>query len=138
MGKDAGEAPPDGAAGGSGGGRGGSCRCRCGAGRAVRLQCVAALVLGAAVLLSALFWLPPFAARGGDAEGPDPGGELGGECCRPLRDLGSCVYACGEPMSSLCFPGLGLLWTWVRTLNTGHFEGRIFDSVCTTSLVKML
>lgn len=38
----------------------------------VRLQCVAALVLGAAVLLSALFWLPPFAGRGNGAEGPDP------------------------------------------------------------------
>ncbi|XP_073353972.1 uncharacterized protein [Aegilops tauschii subsp. strangulata] len=35
------------------------------------LQCVAALVLGAAVLLSALFWLPPFAGRG--RRGPTPG-----------------------------------------------------------------
>jgi hypothetical protein len=117
MGKDAGEALPDGA---GGGGRGGSCCC--GAGRPVRLQCVAALALGVAVLLSALFWLPPFARPGGGAEGPDPGGELGGECCRPLRDLGSCVCACGEPMSSLCFPGLGLLWTWLHTPNTAHFE----------------
>ena len=45
----------------------------------VRLQCVAALVLGVAVLLSALFWLPPFAGRGGGKEGPDPGDEFGGE-----------------------------------------------------------
>jgi hypothetical protein len=47
----------------------------------VRLQCVAALVLGAAVLLSALFWLPPFAGRGrGDGEdAPDPGAVFRGE-----------------------------------------------------------
>jgi hypothetical protein len=45
----------------------------------VQLQCVAALVLGVAVLLSALFWLPPFAGRGGGKEGPDPGDEFGGE-----------------------------------------------------------
>lgn len=49
----------------------------------IRLQCVAALVLGVAVLLSALFWLPPFAGRGGGKEGPDPGDEFGGE--PPLR-----------------------------------------------------
>jgi hypothetical protein len=47
----------------------------------VRLQCVAALVLGAAVLLSALFWLPPFAGRGrGDGEdAPDPAAAFRGE-----------------------------------------------------------
>ncbi|XP_048565985.1 uncharacterized protein LOC125545964 [Triticum urartu] len=64
MGKEAGDQrqrPPDGGAGG--GGAEGSRRC--GYGGAVRLQCVAALVLGAAVLLSALFWLPPFAGRAG-------------------------------------------------------------------------
>nr|CAB3475386.1 unnamed protein product [Digitaria exilis] len=88
MGKDAGEAqqqPPDGAGGGGGGGAGGrggsGClRCCCGGGRgtrAVRLQCVAALVLGVAVLLSAVFWLPPFKGRGRGAEGPDPGDEFG-------------------------------------------------------------
>jgi hypothetical protein len=56
----------------------------------IRLQCVAALVLGVAVLLSALFWLPPFAGRGGGKEGPDPGDEFGGELLPPaLRDLGS-------------------------------------------------
>jgi hypothetical protein len=49
----------------------------------VRLQCVAALVLGVAVLLSALFWLPPFAGRGGAKEGPDPGDEFGGERSTP-------------------------------------------------------
>ncbi|KAL6613834.1 hypothetical protein ACP70R_036104 [Stipagrostis hirtigluma subsp. patula] len=92
MGKDAGEAqqqPPDGAGGGSGGGggggrgRGGSC---CGAARrVVRLQCVAALVLGVAVLLSALFWLPPFARRGRGAEGPDPGDEFGADIVASFR-----------------------------------------------------
>jgi hypothetical protein len=41
-------------------------------------------VLGAAVLLSAVFWLPPFARRGGGAEGPDPGGDdFGGERLPP-------------------------------------------------------
>jgi hypothetical protein len=45
----------------------------------VRLQCVAALVLGAAVLLSALFWLPPFAGRGRGDEAPDPGAVFRGE-----------------------------------------------------------
>lgn len=59
----------------------------------MRLQCVAALVLGAAVLLSALFWLPPFAGRGNGAEGPDPAAGFQGECLLPpttgaaLRDL---------------------------------------------------
>jgi hypothetical protein len=38
----------------------------------VRLQCVAALLLGAAVLLSAMFWLPPFAGRGRRAGPRDP------------------------------------------------------------------
>ncbi|GJM91930.1 hypothetical protein PR202_ga08353 [Eleusine coracana subsp. coracana] len=94
MGKAAGEAqqqPPDGAgggAGGSGGGRGGSgsrCCCGVGGGKVVRLQCVAALVLGVAVLLSALFWLPPFAARGRGAEGPDPGDELGDDIMASFR-----------------------------------------------------
>uniref|UniRef100_A0A0E0CCS5 DUF7036 domain-containing protein n=1 Tax=Oryza meridionalis TaxID=40149 RepID=A0A0E0CCS5_9ORYZ len=81
--------PPDGAGGGGGGrggrggggggGRGGSgrlgwwCCCCCGVGGVVRLKCVAALVLGVAVLLSAVFWLPPFARRGRGSEGPDPG-----------------------------------------------------------------
>ncbi|BAD87313.1 hydroxyproline-rich glycoprotein-like [Oryza sativa Japonica Group] len=79
--------PPDGAGGGGGGrggrggggGRGGSGRlgwwwcCCCGVGGVVRLKCVAALVLGVAVLLSAVFWLPPFARRGRGSEGPDPG-----------------------------------------------------------------
>jgi hypothetical protein len=46
----------------------------------VRLQCVAALVLGAAVLLTALFWLPPFAGRGRGSDGaPDPGAVFRGE-----------------------------------------------------------
>ena len=43
----------------------------------IRLQCVAALVLGVTVLLSALFWLPPFTGRGGGKEGPDPSDEFG-------------------------------------------------------------
>uniref|UniRef100_A0A0D9VA25 DUF7036 domain-containing protein n=1 Tax=Leersia perrieri TaxID=77586 RepID=A0A0D9VA25_9ORYZ len=87
MGKEAGEGqdqqrPPDGAGGGGGDGggrggrgRGGSAARRCcgGARGVVRLKCVAALVLGVAVLLSALFWLPPFARHGRGSEGPDPG-----------------------------------------------------------------
>ncbi|CAL4959514.1 unnamed protein product [Urochloa decumbens] len=92
MGKDAGEAqqqPPDGAGGGGGrggGGRGGNgCRCCCGGTRVVRLQCVAALVLGVAVLLSALFWLPPFAGRGRGAEGADPGDEFGAAIVASFR-----------------------------------------------------
>ncbi|XP_066313260.1 uncharacterized protein [Miscanthus floridulus] len=100
MGKDAGEAqqhPPDGAGGGSGGDAGGSWAgsarrfCCCGGGggggaaRVVRLQCVAALVLGVAVLLSALFWLPPFAGRCGGKEGPDPGDEFGAAIVASFR-----------------------------------------------------
>uniref|UniRef100_A0ACD5WKQ6 Uncharacterized protein n=1 Tax=Avena sativa TaxID=4498 RepID=A0ACD5WKQ6_AVESA len=79
MGKEAGDQrqrPPDGAGqDGAGGAAQGSGRCFCGV-RLVRLQCVAALVLGAAVLLSALFWLPPFAGRGRGGAGDqatDPG-----------------------------------------------------------------
>ncbi|VAH18582.1 unnamed protein product [Triticum turgidum subsp. durum] len=76
MGKAAGgqrEQPPGAAAEveGEGRRRGRSCSsCR----RSVRPQCVAALLLGAAVLLSALFWLPPFAGRdrGRRAGPPDP------------------------------------------------------------------
>ncbi|XP_051228084.1 uncharacterized protein [Lolium perenne] len=76
MGKHAGDQrqrPPDGS--GQAAGAGAQRSGRCGCGGAVRLQCVAALVLGAAVLLSALFWLPPFAGRGRGArdEAPDPG-----------------------------------------------------------------
>ncbi|KAM3403649.1 hypothetical protein ACQJBY_007023 [Aegilops geniculata] len=79
MGKAAGgqrEQPPGAAAEGGGEGRrrGRSCSgCR----RSVRPQCVAALLLGAAVLLSALFWLPPFAGRhrGRRAGPPDPPGD---------------------------------------------------------------
>ncbi|KAL6844977.1 hypothetical protein ACP4OV_025150 [Aristida adscensionis] len=62
-----------GARGSAGGGGGGSGRCS-GCRGAVRPQCVAALLLGAAMLLSALFWLPPFAGRG--AGRSDPGGAL--------------------------------------------------------------
>ncbi|KAF7015302.1 hypothetical protein CFC21_029180 [Triticum aestivum] len=79
MGKAAGgqrEQPPGAAAEGGGEGRrrGRSCSgCR----RSVRPQCVAALLLGAAVLLSVLFWLPPFAGRhrGRRAGPPDPPGD---------------------------------------------------------------
>uniref|UniRef100_A0A1D1ZAE7 DUF7036 domain-containing protein n=1 Tax=Anthurium amnicola TaxID=1678845 RepID=A0A1D1ZAE7_9ARAE len=39
--------------------------------RVVRPRCVAALVLGVAVLLSALFWLPPFLRDGADPDGLD-------------------------------------------------------------------
>ena len=71
MGKEEGEGqqqreqptPAEGGAGGSGGGgRGG--RCSGGCCGAVRPQCAAALLLGAAVALSALFLLPPFVGRG--------------------------------------------------------------------------
>ncbi|XP_062208036.1 uncharacterized protein LOC133909568 [Phragmites australis] len=92
MGKDAGEEqqqPPDGAGGGSGGGGGGGGgsgrRCCCGGTRVVRLQCVAALVLGIAVLLSAVFWLPPFAGRGRGAQGPDPGDDFGDDIMASFR-----------------------------------------------------
>lgn len=40
-------------------------RCRS-IGKIVRPRCVVALVLGVAVLLSAVFWLPPFLRRSGD------------------------------------------------------------------------
>jgi hypothetical protein len=43
----------------------------------IQLQCVAALVLGVTILLSVLFWLPPFTGRGGGKEGPDPSDEFG-------------------------------------------------------------
>jgi hypothetical protein len=56
----------------------------------IRLQCVAALVLGVTVLLSVLFWLPPFTGQGGGKEGPDLSDEFGGELLPPAwRDLGS-------------------------------------------------
>ncbi|TVU19128.1 hypothetical protein EJB05_35262 [Eragrostis curvula] len=60
--------------GGSGGGGGGGGWCSSWCRRAVRPQCVAALLLGVAVVLSALFWLPPFAGHRGRAGPPDPGG----------------------------------------------------------------
>jgi hypothetical protein len=53
----------------------------------VRLKCVAALVLGVAVLLSAVFWLPPFARRGRGSEGPDPGAGFDGESPALPRSL---------------------------------------------------
>jgi hypothetical protein len=83
MGKDAGETqqPADGAGGGTGGSRGDRFCCWCGRGggaaRVIQLQCVAALVLGVTILLSVLFWLPPFTGRGGGKEGPDPSDEFG-------------------------------------------------------------
>jgi len=59
------EGGPGGSGGGGGGGRGsgiaGLCSNWCSG--AVRPQCVGALLLGAAVALSALFLLPPFAGR---------------------------------------------------------------------------
>ncbi|KAJ1287027.1 hypothetical protein BS78_03G398900 [Paspalum vaginatum] len=86
MGKDAGEAqPPDGAAGGAGGGGGGRPGGSGGRGGAARLQCVAALVLGVAVLLSALFWLPPFAGRGSRGGPPDPADEFGADIVASFR-----------------------------------------------------
>lgn len=62
--------PPEGAAGGSGGGGGGQCCSGCRG--AVRPQCMAALLLGTAMALSALFLLPPFTGRGSPAAAPDP------------------------------------------------------------------
>jgi hypothetical protein len=111
MGKDAGEAhqTPDGAGGGAGEGAGGSrgdrfcCWCgrEGGATRVIRLQCVATLVLGVAVLLSALFWLPPFAGRGGGKEGPDLGDEFGGELLPPHCEI-SVPFARGRRVQVLC------------------------------------
>ncbi|PAN19864.1 hypothetical protein PAHAL_3G303800 [Panicum hallii] len=72
--------PAEGGQGGSGGGGGGGRgrgiggRCSSWCRGAARPQCVAALLLGAAVALSALFLLPPFAGRRGGAAAPDPGG----------------------------------------------------------------
>ena len=69
----------------------------------IRLQCVAALLLGVAVLLSAVFWLPPFARRGRGAEGPDPGDEFGGERLRIARSR-SRSSLCGRVVAagSIC------------------------------------
>jgi hypothetical protein len=106
MGKGAGEAQPPYGAGGSGDGS-----CCCGGLRAVRLQCVAALLLGLAVLLSAVFWLPPFTGRGTGEEGPDPGDELGGACVGIARSRlafksGSrvcvCACACARRVVHVC------------------------------------
>lgn len=75
MGKEAGQQQEQtpGVAAAEGGGGAGAGRRRCGRCRgSVRPQCVAALLLGAAVMLSALFWLPPFAGRGRRAGPPDP------------------------------------------------------------------
>uniref|UniRef100_A0A804LGB3 Uncharacterized protein n=1 Tax=Zea mays TaxID=4577 RepID=A0A804LGB3_MAIZE len=74
--------------GGAGGSRGVRFYCWCGRGgaaRVIRLQFVAALVLGVAVLLSALFWLPPFAGQGGGKEGSDPGDEFGAAIAASFR-----------------------------------------------------
>ena len=75
------EGGPGGSGGGGGGGRGrgigGRCSSWCRG--AVRPQCVAALLLGAAVVLSALFLLPPFAGRRGGAAAPDQGGAFAGQ-----------------------------------------------------------
>lgn len=77
----------------------------------MRLQCVAALVLGAAVLLSALFWLPPLAGRGrGPAGATDPfavTGQCGISTPDPpaLPDLASVFAGTG------CRPGLRLVRT---------------------------
>ncbi|KAG2619666.1 uncharacterized protein LOC120665688 isoform X2 [Panicum virgatum] len=68
------EGGPGGSGGGGGGGRGIGGRCSSWCRGAVRPQCVAALLLGAAVALSALFLLPPFAGRRGGGAAPDPGG----------------------------------------------------------------
>jgi hypothetical protein len=82
MGKeDGGGQQPSAEGGRSGGGAGGGARCS-GCRGAVRPQCVAALLLGAAVALSALFWLPPYAGRAGP---PDLGGAFAGQPA--FRDL---------------------------------------------------
>ncbi|EAY97803.1 hypothetical protein OsI_19722 [Oryza sativa Indica Group] len=66
------EAAGGGRGGGGDGGGGGGCR-----GGAVRPQCVAALLLGAAMALSALFLLKPFAAHRARAGAPPPPGPPG-------------------------------------------------------------
>ncbi|RWW33253.1 hypothetical protein GW17_00002035 [Ensete ventricosum] len=48
-------------------------------GRIVRPRCVAALVLGAAMLLSVLFWLPPFLRHHGARRGHRRDPRLAGE-----------------------------------------------------------
>lgn len=90
MGKEEGEGQqqrelPTPAEGGSGGGGGIGGRCSGACCGAVRLQCAAALLLGAAVALSALFLLPPFVGRGGPAAARDPGAAFAGQPA--LRDL---------------------------------------------------
>jgi hypothetical protein len=58
----------------------------------VQLQCVAALLLGAAVMLSAMFWLPPFAGRGRSAGPTDPPEDvLAGQLALP-RSLQASVF----------------------------------------------
>ncbi|KAJ6826609.1 uncharacterized protein M6B38_371610 [Iris pallida] len=58
---------------GDGEANGGGCRCL---GRTPSVRCAAALVLGLAVLLSALFWLPPFLPRGRGAHDQEYGGAV--------------------------------------------------------------
>jgi hypothetical protein len=96
----------------------------------VQLQCVAALVLGVAVLLSALFWLPPFAGRGGGKEGPDPGDEFGGERSPPHCEISGSVRpwspsgGCMLDLRLLC-AGSSLvdarLWIWMSAVNSCGF-----------------
>ncbi|XP_072997807.1 uncharacterized protein [Typha latifolia] len=73
---------------------GGRCS-RCG--RIVRLRCVAALILGAAVLLSAVFWLPPFVGRRRDA---DPGHVHGADIVASFR-LQRSLFELKKNMSQL-------------------------------------
>ncbi|KAF0914683.1 hypothetical protein E2562_031141 [Oryza meyeriana var. granulata] len=65
--------PPEAGGGEDGGGGGGGCRAACRG--AVRPQCVAALLLGAAMALSALFLLKPFAGHRGRAGAPETPGD---------------------------------------------------------------
>lgn len=58
---------------------------RCRIGKFAGFRCVAALVFGVAVLLSAIFWLPPFLK--GDRGDLDLDGQFGGEIWKFECDL---------------------------------------------------
>ncbi|PKA61774.1 hypothetical protein AXF42_Ash008605 [Apostasia shenzhenica] len=64
---------------------GGRCPCCRSVGSIVGLRCFAALLLGVAVLLSAVFWLPPFFRSGSGKSGPDPAAEYGADIVASFR-----------------------------------------------------
>ncbi|XP_020600201.1 uncharacterized protein LOC110039471 [Phalaenopsis equestris] len=54
-------------------------------GRIVNLRCIAALLLGVAVLLSGILWLPPFFRRGSGAEGVNREPQYGADVVASFR-----------------------------------------------------